>query len=125
MNEALIVAGAVAVATGLFHIYAGERYIIAPIRPSDLPSTQAGDGAATKRMLRGISHFWGVSWLAAAALFFLLADGHLDSDGQAAVRVVAATFALYAVVIAVAFRGRHPGWPAFSVIAIAAWWGTV
>lgn len=124
MNESLLVAGVLATATSIVHFYAGERWIIAPISPAGLPRTPAGNGAATKLMLRGISHFWGVSWLAAAAIFFLLSGDSLDGDGKTAVRVLAATFAVYAVVILIAFRGRHLGWAAFAAIAAAAWLGT-
>lgn len=125
MNVALLIAGVAAVATGAFHVYFGERHVFASIHSCDLPPTPLGDGVATKAMLRGIWHFWAVSWLAAAALFLLLASGDLDNNGQTTVRVVGTTFGLYALVIAVAFRGRHPGWLAFSAIAIAAWLGTV
>lgn len=125
MNESLLVAGVIATATGIVHFYAGERWIIAPIRPDDLPRTPVGNGAATKLMLRGISHFWGGSWLAAAAIFFLLSGDSLDGDGKTAVRVLAATFAVYASVILIAFRGRHPGSFGFALIAVLAWWGTL
>jgi hypothetical protein len=125
MNVALLVAGAVAAATGVFHVYFGERHVFPPIRSGDLPATPLGDGVTTKTMLRGNWHFWAVSWLGAAALFFLLADGDLEGGGRTAVRVAAATFAVYAGVIGVAFRGRHPGWLLSAIVASAAWLATV
>jgi len=125
MNAALLVAGGVAVATGVFHIYAGERRIFARMRPDGLPHTHLGDGVITRRMLRAISHLWGVSWFGAAAIFFALSENPLDGDGKVAVRIVATTFALYAAVILLGFGFRHSGWPMLSAVAVAAWGGTM
>ena len=124
MNVPLLVAGALAVATGIIHIYLGDRYSRLQ-RPEDLPNTFLGSGGTTKWMLRAISHLWGVSWWSAAALFFIFADGTLGGDAETTVRVLASTFALYAVVILARFGFRHPGGFAMAAIANAAWGGTL
>ena len=124
MNVPLLVAGALAVGTGIIHIYLMERYYRL-LRPDDLPNTRLGSGAAFKSLLRGISALWGVSWWSAAALFFIFADGTLGGDAETTVRVLASTFALYAVVILARFGFRHRGGFALAAIAIAAWGGTL
>lgn len=49
----------------------------------------------------------------------------LGGATQITVWVLAATFALYAIVILVRFGFRHPGGFAMAAIAIAAWGGTL
>lgn len=122
MNVALLFAGTVAVAGGLAHSYMGERLILIPLfRRTDLPRTPFG----TRRMLRGMWHFFTIMMWTAAGLLFALAPATLEGSAQTAVRIVAAYFAAFAVVVLVLSRGRHFAWLLGSAIAASAWWATV
>lgn len=128
MSVPLLVAGVVAVVTGIIHVILGERYYRRMPAAEQLPETFLGGGAVTIVLLRAISHLWAVSWWSAAALLFIFSDDTLDSAERTTVRVIAATFALYALFILVALRSvalRHPGFFAFLAVAGAAGWETL
>jgi hypothetical protein len=124
MNVALLIAGAVAVATGLAHSYMGERQILIPLfRRSEL--TPHALRKRDQAVLRGVWHFFSIMVWTAAGLLFALAPATLDGGAQTAVRIVAGYFAAFAVLVLVHSRGRHFAWLLGSGIAASAWWATV
>jgi hypothetical protein len=74
-----LLAALLALALGIAHSFLGEKYILIRLfRRDDLPKLFGGT-EFTVRTLRFAWHLTSVAWWAAAALFFLLAQGPLSS----------------------------------------------
>jgi hypothetical protein len=125
MNFPLLIAGVLAAAVGIGHSYLGERWILIPLFRSDgVPKTPIGDVQDTRRMIRFTWHSFTVIACSSAALFLALSAG-IFGGGWTVVRVMAMYWALFAVVVLLLSRGRHRAWLLGSLVAIAAWWGTM
>ena len=126
MNAALALAGSLGIVGGLAHSVLGERYVIAPIfRRADIPATPFGDAAFTKAMVRGFWHFFtAIAWTGAGVLL-ALAPGGVSGGAETIVRVIAVSSAVFAAVMLLTSRGRHPAWLLGFTVAASAWWGTV
>jgi hypothetical protein len=119
MNPWLALAASLAVVLGAGHSYLGERVFFPRLfRHGPLAPLFAAD-AFSRRTLRFVWHLTTVAWWGAAALCWALGRG----EALAGLRVLAATFLASGVVTAVGSRGRHPAWPVFLAIAVAAWMG--
>ena len=117
MNVALLIAGVLAVVTGISHSYLGERDIIIPLtHRDDLPRMPA---------LRAVWHFFTLVMLTLAGVLFAFALNGVEGGAQVAVRITAVYAAIFAVAVLARSRGRHFAWVLGSGIAVAAWWGTV
>ncbi len=126
MNAALIVAGVLALVCGASHSYLGERMILMPLfRDGRAPTSPLGDRASTNLTLRFTWHFFTVVAWSTASLFLVLSGGAIDGGSQTAIRIIAAGWAVFAVVVLAMSRGRHFAWLLGSGIAVAAWWGAV
>jgi hypothetical protein len=88
-------------------------------RRADLPRLFGSDWF-TRRTLRFAWHLTSVAWLGFAGVLLVVARDQALSRSLV-VQVVAATFAVHAVVIAVASRGKHLAWLAFGAVAWLAW----
>lgn len=107
-------------ALALVHSVLGERYILIRLfRRADLPKLFGSDDF-TKRTLRFAWHLTSVVWLGVAALIFWLAEG----DAAGALRVIAVTALVSAIVAAVGSRFRHLSWMVFLVVGAAIWFGS-
>jgi hypothetical protein len=119
VNTGLLVAAVLLLLVAIAHSVLGERYILIRLfRRSDLPRLFGGD-AFTRSVLRFAWHLTSIAWLGFAAILAILAGGTAAS--APVLRVVAATFAVHAVVVAAASRGRHLAWPVFAAVALLAW----
>lgn len=125
MNAVLLGAGVLSVGIGAAHSYLGERYILIRLfRRQDLPKLFGSD-QFTRRTLRFAWHLTTMAWWGFGALLVLMAAAVPGGRAwQEVGAVVAAVFALSAVITLVGSRGRHLAWLAFLVIALAAWYGT-
>ena len=124
MNLALLVAAIGAVAVGFGHSILGERWILLPLfRDAALPTTRVGGVRATQRMMRFTWHFFSVvAWITGLVFLNYALGSHAD---WTVVRVLAACWTVFGVAVFVMSRGRHGAWIAGTVVAIAAWWGTL
>ncbi len=124
MSAAQLAAAALCVGVALAHSYLGERYILIRLfRRGDLPHLFGSD-LFTRRTLRFAWHLTSVAWLGFGAV--LVVAARRDEPGDAvSLLVVAATFAVSAVVTLVGSRGRHLAWLVFAAIAVLAWLTTV
>ncbi len=126
MNVALAVAAVMAIVGGLAHSYMGERMILMPLFRSDgIPESPFGGVQFTRVMIRFAWHFFAVVVWSTAVLFLLLSVSAVGGGDWTAVRVIAAYWAVFAVVVLVMSRGRHFAWIGGTIVAVAAWWGTV
>lgn len=120
MGALLTVVAAILALTGIAHSYLGERYILVRLfRRGDLPRL-FGSEWFTQRTLRFAWHLTSVAWLGFAGIVLVVARAPASSDSLV-LQVVAATFAVHAVVTAVASRGRHLAWLAFGLAAWLSW----
>jgi hypothetical protein len=116
-----LLAALLALALGIAHSFLGEKYILIRLfRRDDLPKLFGGT-EFTVRTLRFAWHLTSVAWWAAAALFFLLAQGPLSSATVSG--VLAAMFLVSGGVTLIASRGRHLAWLAFLAIGFIALYG--
>jgi hypothetical protein len=116
-----LLAALLALALGIAHSFLGEKYILIRLfRRDDLPKLFGGT-EFTVRTLRFAWHLTSVAWWAAAALFFLLAQGPLSSATVSG--VLAAMFLVSGGVTLIASRGQHLAWLAFLVIGFIALYG--
>jgi hypothetical protein len=123
MQVALLVAAGLAVITAVAHSILGERLILIPLfRREDLPRL-LGSEWLTKRTLRFTWHLASVAWWGFAALLLLFAADH-GSSQHAGLRIIAATALCSSVLTAITTNGRHPGWIAFLVVALLAWFAS-
>lgn len=121
MSAYLLVAAGLLVAIGLAHSLLGERYILTRLfRRPDLPRLYGGDWF-TKRTLRFAWHATTVAWWGFGLILVVFATEGGAPDRTAALRAIALTFAVSAVVAAVASHGRHLSWPVFLAIAALSW----
>jgi len=125
MNVPLLIAGVGATAVGVGHSYLGERWILIPLfRDGRVPKTRIGGVSATMRMMRFTWHFFTVV-VCSTAGFLLARSAGIFDGGSTAVRVVALHWGVFAVAVLLMSRGRHGAWLLGSLVAIAAWLGTV
>ena len=105
------------------HSYLGERYIIIRLlRRTDLPKLRGSD-KFTRQILRFAWHLTSIAWLGLAAILFYLALGK-NANSTVVPQIIAATFAVHAVVTFASTRGKHYAWLVFGGIAIAAYLGS-
>jgi hypothetical protein len=121
MDLGLSIAAILATGVGVAHSWLGERYILTRLfRRPDLPHLFGSDHF-TRRTLRFAWHLTSVAWWGFAALLLVLAQGDAATLRAQALLVIAGTFAIHALVTAIASRGRHLAWPVFTAIAVLAW----
>lgn len=122
MQTLYVIAGALAVVTGLAHSVLGERLIFRRLRRSGLvPSLAAPPlGARHVRILWATWHLASVFGWALAGLLFALAQGRGDMASLAVGAIVSAYLG-GAVLVLVGTRGRHPGWIALCAVAVLTW----
>lgn len=122
MKAGLLVATALLVGVALAHSYLGERYILMRLfRRQNLPHLFGSD-RFTKRTLRFAWHLTSVAWLGFACVLGVLATQAPPLPGV--LLVIAVTFLLTSLVIAVASRGRHLAWPVFLLVGLLAWFAS-
>ena len=115
VDTSLLVAGALIVVIGIAHSVLGERYILMRLfRRADLPHLFGGPNF-TKRTLRFAWHITTVAWFGLAAIVVLAAGNQLSAPSV--LYVVAATFAVSAILSAVGSRLQHLSWVVFGAIA--------
>jgi hypothetical protein len=119
--SALLTTGAVlAFGVGLAHSLLGERYVLVRLfRRPDLPKL-FGTDRFTRRTLRFAWHLTTVAWWGFGAQMVLAAGAPAALPAEA-LRVIAGTFGVSAVITLVASRGRHLAWIVFLAIAVCAW----
>jgi len=123
MNKLLVTAAVLSVAIGVFHSLLGERSILVPLfRREDLPRLSGSD-LFTKRILRFAWHLTSVAWWGFAAIMLSLA-AHPTSSASEVSRILSATFVASGLIILMASRGRHFGWPVFLAIGALCWFAT-
>lgn len=120
MTTALVVAAGLTVLVSAAHSYLGERYLLRRLFRRELPALLGGT-TFTKQVLRFAWHLTSVAWLGFGAVLLALASGPPTPATLRA--IVAATFAVHALVTLVVSRGRHLAWIAFLAIAVLAWLG--
>jgi hypothetical protein len=120
MNALLVVAAVMVSLLGVAHSYLGERYILVRLfRRAELPSLFGGQ-AFTRHTLRFAWHLTTVAWLGIAGLLFVLASPR-GAGVQRQAQVIAATFAISAIVSLLGSRGRHLSWVVFIIAAALVW----
>ena len=110
----LFAAALLAIFIGLIHSYLGEKYILIRLFRQPLPKL-FGDDRFTRQTIRFVWHLLTVAWFGFAAMLFLLRDA--DASRSNLLLVIAATFAITALVALIASRGKHLSWVVFSAIA--------
>ncbi len=121
MSVLAIIGTGLAFAVGAAHSYLGERYILRRLfRRPDLPHLFGSDDF-TKRTLRFAWHLTTIAWWGFGVLLLVVRG---RDSARAVGAVIAATFAVTALVALVGSRGRHLSWPVFLAIAVAAWIST-
>ncbi len=120
-SSLLLTAAVLAFGIGIAHSWLGEKYILIRLfRRENLPRLYGGDWF-TKRTLRFAWHATTVAWWGFGLILVVFATEGGAPDRTAALRAIALTFAVSAVVAAVASHGRHLSWPVFLAIAALSW----
>ena len=121
MSLLLIVALALTLAIAAAHSFLGEKYILGRLfRRDDLPRLFGSD-TFTKRTLRFAWHLTSVAWVGLGLVMVALAGPPGAATRSLALRFVALTFLVTAVLALAGSRGRHLSWPVFLAIAVLAW----
>jgi hypothetical protein len=118
-NIALTLAGAIGVATAIFHGLLTQKLIVRPItrRLADAPGVSATIG----RLVPPLLHYSGFAWLT-CGLALIVAAQSAAPDVRLAISLLAGAQYSYAALANLwGTRGRHPGWMlmAASVALIA------
>lgn len=120
MNAWLWTSTIAVVLLALAHTVLGERFILVRLfRRTDLPKLFGSDDF-TKRTLRFTWHLTTVAWWGLAVVVVLLAQGY--STG--ALRAIAVTAFVSALIALIGSRARHLAWVVFLVVAATLWIGT-
>jgi hypothetical protein len=120
MNMPLVIAALLTALLGVAHSYLGERYILIRLfRRGNLPELFRRS-EFTKRTLRLAWHIMSVLAFGFAILFWTLASPGGD-EVHTLTRIIAATFALCALMSLVVSRARHLSWIVFFAIAGLVW----
>jgi hypothetical protein len=123
MNATLLnTAGGLCVLIGITHSYLGETRILIPMYAQFKLPILKGSDRATKNVLRFAWHLTSVAWAGLGGVLFAAASPARDPMAWA-LRIIAVTFAIHAVVTVGASRGRHYAWIIFTAIAVLAWLG--
>jgi len=123
MNATMLnTAGGLCVFIGVTHSYLGETRILMPMYAQFKLPILRGSDRATKNVMRFAWHLTSVAWAGIGGVLFAFASPATDPIALA-LRIIAVTFAIHAVVTAGASRGRHYAWIVFTAIAILAWVG--
>jgi hypothetical protein len=118
MNSNLAIAAVLAFTIGALHSLLGERYIVQPIlRRSDLPRLLHNDWFF-QRVVRFAWHLMTLFCWTLAALPFYYSRAAKDVT---ALEIIAVTFWLAALIVAVGSKGRHFAWPVFLAIGLLTW----
>ena len=124
MTTALVIGAVAAFVVGALHSWLGERYILVRLfRREDLPRLFGSDWF-TKRTLRFAWHLTSVAWWGFGVLFLVYLTLDPAAARSAALKTIALTFLISAVMSAGFTRGRHLSWPLFLAIAGAAWFAS-
>jgi hypothetical protein len=123
MNATMLnTAGGLCVLIGITHSYLGERKILMPMYAQYKLPVLRGSDRATKNVMRFAWHLTSVAWAGIGGVLFALASP-APHPVACALRVIAVTFAIHAIVTAASSRGRHYAWIVFTAIAVLAWMG--
>lgn len=123
MNATMLnTAGGLAVLIGITHSYLGETRILRPMYAQYKLPVLRGSDRATKNVLRFAWHLTSVAWAGLGGVMFAIASP-APNPIACALRVIAVTFAIHALVTAGMSRGRHYAWIVFTAIAVLAWLG--
>jgi hypothetical protein len=122
VNWLLVSAAAFALGIGFAHSWLGERYILIRLLRRDNIPHLFGSDWFTKRTLRFAWHLTTVAWWGMAGVLIAQASvAEPATTAAASLHAVAITFAVSAVMAAVASRGRHLAWVVFLLIALLTW----
>ena len=116
-NAALLAAAALTVFIGIVHSWLGEVKLIGPLLA---PATRTGileRSGFARDVLRFAWHVTTVAWWGMAAVFAGFALLPAVSPVTVTLVCLSATLFLTGVMILVAGRGRHWGWPVFWAAA--------
>jgi hypothetical protein len=113
----LAVAAALTLGVAFAHSYLGERYILGPLLPRELPPMPAGRKFSA-RTIRVAWHVTSVAWLGLAWVLL-----HPERPSMVLL-AISATFAATGLAIAGFSRGRHLAWPVFLLIAVLVYWAS-
>jgi hypothetical protein len=123
MNAMMLnTAGGLCVLIGITHSYLGETKILRPMYAQYQLPVLRGSDRATKNVMRFAWHLTSVAWAGIGAISFAFASPARNPI-VCALRIIAVTFAIHAVVTAASSRGRHYAWTVFTAIAVLAWLG--
>ena len=111
----LLVAAILTFAIGLAHSYLGEKYILIRLFRQPLPKL-FGDDHFTRQTLRFASHLTSIAWFGFGVLLVLLYLG--DISRSSLLNVVGTTFAITALTVLLASRGKHLSWLVFGAVSI-------
>ncbi len=119
-----LIAGILAMATGLAHSVLGEILIFRHLRKGGLvPSMSAPP--LRERNIRILWASWHLvtvfGWALAAVLLWLAFVPQRGSLHSFSVGVIVLAYFAGAVLVLVGTKGRHPGWIALSIVAAITW----
>jgi drug/metabolite transporter (DMT)-like permease len=122
VNGLYLVAGVLAVVTGIVHSLLGERLIFQPLRAGGIvPSLRAPPLRERHvRILWATWHLASVFGWAFAGVLIRLAFPPVPLAAVVEVAIVVAYLG-GALLVLWATRGRHPGWIALLAVAVLAW----
>lgn len=131
VNIPLAAAAGLAVISGAVHLYLGQKRIFSKLESESLPPMPPmGGPAVTRNLLRGVWFLSGISWIVLGGGLVPCLGSPLSDGCRAVGRLVSVSFGIFALFV---FFGllvrsprlviRHPGWPAFTAIAVLAWIG--
>lgn len=122
MQSAYLIAGVLAVVTGIVHSLLGERLIFRHLRKGSVVPALAAPPLRERhiRILWATWHLASVFGWAFAAILLQMAFAPV-SPGQFIGDAIVAADLGAAVLVLVATKGRHPGWIALLAVAVLTW----
>jgi hypothetical protein len=122
MHALYLIAGVIAVLTGVAHSALGEILIFRHVRAGGIVPTLGAPPLRARniRILWATWHLASVFGWALAAVLLRLGLGDALT-GAFVLGVVVAAYLGGAILVLVGTRGRHPGWIALSAVALLAW----
>jgi drug/metabolite transporter (DMT)-like permease len=122
VNSLYLVAGVLAVVTGIVHSLLGERLIFQPLRAGGIVPTLHAPPLRKRhvRILWATWHLASVFGWAFAGVLIRLAFPPVPLAAVVEAAIVSAYLG-GALLVLWATRGRHPGWIALLAVALLAW----